>query len=167
MAVAVLYALHGVWYFGSAYHSGRCGSQSARTFADALLSARRWKYSCRSNADKCHRRHTRRTNRGPRRKHRSRRHREFGSGFLAVGTQETGFDRPVKIWASLVADGKIVSRFEPLPEPTSATTPSLTRTPAGLALTYTRATADEGFGGSMRAYILPIGEQRRRSVGPN
>jgi hypothetical protein len=89
---------------------------------------------------------------------------QFGDGYLVVGTQETGFQRPVKIWASLVDDGNVLSRFEPLPVPTSAMSPSLTRTPAGLALAYTRSTADEGFGGSMRAYVLPIGEQRRRSI---
>jgi len=89
---------------------------------------------------------------------------QFGGGFLVVGTQDGGFQRPLKIWAARIIDGTVVSRFEPVLYPTLAMSPSLTRVLNGVALTYIRAASEEGFGGSMRAYVLPINEQRRRAA---
>jgi hypothetical protein len=91
---------------------------------------------------------------------------QFGGGFLIVGTQDAGGQRPQKIWAAQIIDGTVISRFEPLPNPTSAGSPALTRILNGVALTYSRLAGDEGFGGSLRAYVLPINEQRRRPVSP-
>ncbi|HYS55788.1 MAG TPA: hypothetical protein VER58_18665 [Thermoanaerobaculia bacterium] len=88
---------------------------------------------------------------------------QLGDGFLVVGTESTGFQRNM-IWAAFLVDGRLVNRFEPLPHPTPADTPSLAKTPTGVALTYVRATGDEGYGGSLRAYVLPISEQRRRTA---
>jgi len=87
---------------------------------------------------------------------------EFGDGQLVVGTRSTGFNRPTEIWAVTIIGARIVSRFNPVPNPASADQPSLTRS----ALTYIRATSDEGYGGSMRAYVVILNEQRRRPATP-
>ena len=75
----------------------------------------------------------------------------FDGGVLIVGHDPQG------LWAAVVTDDAIENRFT-IRLPAAANQLSLTKN----AVTYIRATGDEGYGGSMRAYVLPISEPRRR-----
>jgi hypothetical protein len=88
----------------------------------------------------------------------------FENGLLVVGTERPTFGKPDKMWAAQIVDSNVVSRFNPMPHPAPAYTPTLARTPTGVALTYVRVTGDEGYGGALRTYVLPISEQRRRTA---
>ena len=89
---------------------------------------------------------------------------QFENGYLVVGTMPGALGLTHRIWAAQIAGGSVVSRFNPLPNNVPADTPALTRTPTGVALSYIRVAGDEGYGGALRAYVLPISEQRRRTA---
>jgi hypothetical protein len=82
---------------------------------------------------------------------------QFRGGILFVGPDPQG------LWAAVVENQAIENRFT-IVLATAASQPSLTRTPSGVAVTYLRGAGDEGYGGSMRAFVLPISEQRRRTA---
>jgi hypothetical protein len=80
---------------------------------------------------------------------------QFLGGFLLVAADFTGIE------ATEIARGTIVNRFT-IPLQAGANQVSSTTTASGVELAYTRATGDEGYGGSLRAYVLPLNERRRR-----
>ena len=84
---------------------------------------------------------------------------QFRQGILVVGPDPQG------LWGALVDDDTVENRFT-IVLPGAGSQPSLTRTPSGVAVTYLRRAADDGYGGSLRAYVLPISEQRRRPALP-
>jgi hypothetical protein len=83
----------------------------------------------------------------------------FGNGVVFVGGDPQG------LWAAIIADDTVTNRFT-IRLPAAASQPSLTATANGVAVSYVRPTGDEGYGGSLRAYVLPISEQRRRPASP-
>jgi hypothetical protein len=82
---------------------------------------------------------------------------QFDAGILFVAPDPQG------LWAAVVANDTIENRFT-IVLPAAASQPSLTRTATGVEAAYLRGTGDEGYGGSLRAYVLSISQQRRRSA---